>query len=175
MVIKKNFKVISDGKTEYINSQEIIQVSEQEINDIKENLSTFFSSIKVLLREGAVIIDDGKTPPKDEEEIEEEFLNNPNLNDKQQLIFAIALGILPDEKKDEFMRQIKGLTMTEDFDFKIDTERESELKSSLEKIISKEMKSYSQELPAIMQERAEKIKLMIEARPDIKLYLEGKK
>jgi hypothetical protein len=174
MVIKKNFKIINDVKTEDINSQEIIEISEKEIQEIEQNLSKFFSSVKTLLREGAVVIDDG-LGTKEEESFEEEFVKNPSLQNKQQMIFSIALCSLPQDKATNFANQIKDVKISDEFNFSIEMERESKLKTSLEQILSKEVKAYSLELPAIMKEREVKIKMLIEARPDIKLYLEGKK
>jgi hypothetical protein len=175
MAIKKNFKIISDDKTEIINSQEIIEVSDEDINKISENLSTFFSSVKTLLREGAVFVDDSEVQVQNEEVAkEEDFLEDPSIYGKKNAILSLALGSLPKEQNEAFAKQIEGIKMTEDFEFSLIMKQESKLKEGIEKAISKELKAYSLALPDIMKERAEKLKLLFDARPDIKLYLENK-
>jgi hypothetical protein len=172
MDTKKKFKIISEDKGENIKSQEEIILSEQEKDKISHTVMEFFSAVKTLLREGAVLIDDSK---ESEHSDEETFLDNPTLKNEKLTLHSLAFKSLPKERANAILDQIKGVKMSEDYDFSIESKQNLEAINFVSEKISTNLKEYSKELPKILEERAEKIKALIEARPEIKKYLEKKK
>ena len=179
MVIKKNFKIIGEdglkqsinlNKDQQLNSQVKITLSEEEKQKVQQHLSSFFSSVKVLLEEGAVIIGEDE-----EKTLEEEFVQNPYMKSHNTSLYSLALSSLPKKKAEQFQKQIQGIKMNKSYEFEFQTQHQSEIKTFLEQIISTELKKYVKDLPMIMEKRQKKLELLFESRPDIKKYLENTK
>jgi hypothetical protein len=178
MPIKKDFKVIND-ETENAKHQEEITISESEAENVKRILGDFFSSTKTLLREGAVIIDDEKMAQDEEEDLSAEILNDPENIDKGMNLYKLAALAIGGKKGRDYLENIKGIKMTSEYKVEIEFKKPGVIAASalktLENSMEKEIKSYIKELPAIMQERSEKMQLLLGVRPDIKKYLESSK
>ena len=172
MVISKNFKIINEIIEEEIKPQAKIEISEGEKNHISETLAKFFSSVKTLLREGAVLLSQNE-----ELEPEEEFLEDPSLKNKLNSLHAFAINLLPQEKREAVLSSVVGVKMDNEFNFFF--ERTSQIGQNitefLEQTISHEIKNYAKELPLIMQERQEKLAILLNVMPEVKKYLENTK
>ena len=171
MAIKKNFKIISEDKHENTKEQEEILLSTEEKGKISDTLSLFFDTVKTLLREGAVLIDTNPT----EHSLEEDFLNNPSLKNTRPNLHTLAFKVLSPERAEKIFNSIEGFQMNENYDFEINSSKNADATNFMQTEISKHLKDYSLQLPAIMDERTKKVKLLLEVRPDIKKYLENKK
>lgn len=182
MAIKKNFKVVSNENTENFKEQEKITLTKEEKLKIKANVGLFFDSVKGLLKEGAVIIEDSKrlletNTQNVKDTLTESFLKDPKLEKKPLTLHFFALSFLPEEKRDAIMNSIESIKFSTENDFKIDFKEGSNVEAEdilvVENIISDNLKLYSKELPAIIVEREKNLKLLFDARPDIKKYLEN--
>ena len=173
MAIKKDFKIISDnGNIEESKLQEEISVTPEEKGKIANVIKDFFSSVKTLLREGAVFINESGERAETEEE---KFLQDPYLKRNPLALHVLAFKLLPQEKADFFINHVKSIKMGEDMNLEIEMKNPNTEVKKIENILSTELKTYKQELPAIMDERKQKISLLIEASPEVKKYLENTK
>lgn len=175
MVISKNFKIINEIIEEEIKPQAKIEISESEKHHISETLAKFFSSIKTLLREGAVLIS-----PTEKLEPEEEFLEDPSLKNKLNSLHAFTINLLPQEKREAILSSVIGVKMDSELNFFFEVTSQvsqfvTETKEFLENAISHEIKNYAKELPLIMVERQEKLAILVNVMPEVKKYLENTK
>lgn len=179
MVIKANFKVI--GVEAPKEKKEQVKLTGTEEKKIKQNLDTFFASVKTLLREGAVMIVDSSESESEEETEEEKekasFLNEPDIGEKPLTLHRLACSFLEKEKSDAILNAIQEVKMSEKYDLNLVLKENSKVSKEsvefLQKQISSNLKSYALELPAIMDERKTKLQCLLDARPDIKKYLEN--
>ena len=164
MAVKKNnFKIIGEIKEENLKEQEEIFISNEEKALISNTLNTFFSAIKVLLEEGAVLSN------KNNQNSGEYFLNDPKLMNAQTKpnslqLHNLAILSLSKEKSEKLLNQIEEIKMNKDYDFSIKSKTNIEIFDFVSAEISNHLKIYSLALPDIMKKRNAKIKALIEMK-----------